>query len=394
MRKKLFPLFVSIFAVFSCKASYSSEELANPDGNPGKFEVFSTPKQTMIYSWTNDPAALGSPKNARAYIEKIVKTAQGNRDLGGVGGDNEMGYGFYTAADPVNSKEYGRILVEVPLLANSSLGVGNQNRMNSLPIIRNIDAFPAIIYNFGGLEFSGGGRAIVLRSTKLLDLSAARSYDCRSGDLFFANHKALKITNSTTSSEILNLWCDQMHFIWRVASSTELRNADHTISDYAVVEAIYSEIYATGAKVKQMMALTKGAEGKRRFPKLTESLESHLNGRFDDETYKFQIYLEGLVRSLFETIPVKQGASREPVYGDAPQLNEMIEFFKYLGRISPNGEPGSVAELTKTLVNQWKSLPGATERLEEAIDAVSLLKKRMSSDGFNAWDIPGLKIER
>jgi hypothetical protein len=271
--------------------------------------------------------------------------------------------------------------------------VGNQDRMNSLPIIRNIDAFPAIIYNFGGLQFSGGGRAIVLRSTNLLDLTAARSYDCRSGDLFFANHKTLKITNSTTPSEILNLWCDQMHFFGRVASSAELRDADQSVSDYAVIEAVYSEIYATGSKVKQMMALTNGAEGKRRFPKLTESLEARLNGRFNNETYKFQVYLEGMVCSLFETIPVKPGASREPVYGDAPQLNEMIEFFKYLGRLSPNVQPGSVADLTKALVNQWKSLPGATERLEEAIDAGMLLKRKASSDGFNAWNRPGLKID-
>jgi hypothetical protein len=100
-----------------------------------------------------------------------------------------------------------------------------------------------------------------------------------------------------------------------------------------------------------------------------------------------------MIRSLLETIPVKPGATRESVFGDAPHLNEMIEIFKFLGRLSPNAQPASEADLTKALIIHWKSVAGASERLEEAMDAVSLLKKRVSSDGFNAWNIPSLQME-
>ena len=271
------------------------------------------------------------------------------------------------------------------------MGVGNlEGRNELLPIIRDINDVPAIIYNFGGINFSGGGRAIVLRSTSLLDMASAKSYDCRSGDISFSDHKPMRIRDTTTVSEILSVWCDQMQFFSRVGASTELKNANHTISDYAVVEAVYSEIFSAGTKVKKILASLKGAEGRKRFPRLSELIEAHLNGRFDDEIYKFQIYLEGIAKILLETIPVKPGAIRSPAIGDAPELSEVIELFKQLEKLSPNDQPGSTPELTKSIINHWKATPSAADRLGEAIEAVLLVKDRTTRDGFNAWQIPNL----
>lgn len=393
-RKYLLCFGLSVISL-SCRSSRYSDELAGPQGKGNDIEFFSTPAQVMTYSWTNDSSAIGSARSAKGYIEKIVKTAEANRNLQGVGGDNEVGFGLYTAADPINSKEYGRILVEVPLLSRSKLGVGNlEGRNELLPIIRDIDDVPAIIYNFGGINFSGGGRAIVLRSTSLLDMASAKSYDCRSGDISFADHKPLKIKDTTTVSEVLSVWCDQMQFFSRVGASTELKNANHTISDYAVVEAVYSEIFSAGTKVKKILASLKGAEGRKRFPRLSELIEAHLNGRFDDEIYKFQIYLEGIAKILLETIPVKPGAIRSPAIGDAPELSEVIELFKQLEKLSPNDQPGSTPELTKSIINHWKATPSAADRLGEAIEAVLLVKDRTTRDGFNAWHIPNLDSHR
>ena len=393
-RKYLLCFGLSVISL-SCRSSRYSDELAGPQGKGNDIEFFSTPAQVMTYSWTNDSSAIGSARSAKGYIEKIVKTAEANRNLPGVGGDNEVGFGLYTAADPINSKEYGRILVEVPLLSGSKLGVGNlEGRNELLPIIRDINDVPAIIYNFGGINFSGGGRAIVLRSTSLLDMASAKSYDCRSGDISFSDHKPMRIRDTTTVSEILSVWCDQMQFFSRVGASTELKNANHTISDYAVVEAVYSEIFSAGTKVKKILASLKGAEGRKRFPRLSELIEAHLNGRFDDEIYKFQIYLEGIAKILLETIPVKPGAIRSPAIGDAPELSEVIELFKQLEKLSPNDQPGSTPELTKSIINHWKATPSAADRLGEAIEAVLLVKDRTTRDGFNAWQIPNLDSHR
>lgn len=70
----------------SCKSSRYSDELASPQGKGKDIGFFSTPAQVMTYSWTNDSCAIGSARSARGYIEKIVKTAEANRNLQGVRG--------------------------------------------------------------------------------------------------------------------------------------------------------------------------------------------------------------------------------------------------------------------------------------------------------------------
>lgn len=75
-----------------------------------------------------------------------MATASDNRGLQGVGGDNEEGFGLYTAADPVNSKDYGRILVEVPVVVGAKLGILGGGRAEGLPMIRAVDEIPGISY--------------------------------------------------------------------------------------------------------------------------------------------------------------------------------------------------------------------------------------------------------
>lgn len=200
----------------------------------------------------------------------------------------------------------------------------------------------------------------------------------------------MKISSATSTSDIVKNWCDHMQFFARVQNSKELRGPDGKVSDYAALEALYSEIYNVGSRSRQLMAAVRGGTNLDKFPLLTSTMERQFSGLAGAEEYKFRLYLEGIFKEILETIPLSPGVQRERLVGDSPTFTEMVEFFKYLGKLPSAENPDSISALSQALLKNWKSTPGAMDRLNEAIEAVSQLKANTTRDGFNSWKIPSL----
>lgn len=180
--KRLLALFAFVSLV-SCK-QWTAVESAETEAvkadvhwnKPGRVET--GPATTYVYHWTYNQRAKSDP--LKYLQDEVANASLRNAKIESVSSGEAMaGFGIYAASDPFVAKDYGNILLQIPVLANAQ-GIENAERVDQgsekpqvkFALIKS--AAPAIVYEWLGAF----NRAVVIRSLSVVDVSAIQVFAC------------------------------------------------------------------------------------------------------------------------------------------------------------------------------------------------------------------------
>ncbi|WP_413289360.1 hypothetical protein [Bdellovibrio sp. HCB337] len=222
------------YALFSLVlAACSSQPLVahkptNPNPNSNSRKVSSegvvgiTSRETLLYSWTNNPQALSSTAGyiksetdfAQGCLPQIAKSKRAVPKCEGNG--MTAGPGFYTVDNPFTSHDYGSSVVIVPAIAGDRNVINVQEFSEAGTAVDREDygnaKHKAIAYIFRASDFNTN--ALVVRDLSFLNTQQAQTIPLNPNGFKKLDAHATYTCNSNSSIiDILQNWGDHMDYM-------------------------------------------------------------------------------------------------------------------------------------------------------------------------------------
>ncbi len=357
---------------------------------------------TYLFHWTRSVKALENPKN---YVELEANTSENTNE--NILEFKPAGVGFYAWSDPVTASTFGEILVSVPVKSHqmiSYMGFAGKDPWAEINMLKGEgkDYLTELrneskrkhdgiyFYWTGGTNFLGA-HTIAFKNTNLLNLADAKVFDCRNSKPF-ASHIALKSSDLLNWNNVLKNYCDQMQFVREYReNSSYMKNSLGKLTDYGVIQAIYSEIVHELPEVKKGIEnILSKSDANVKAPFCFSSLENSKSiGLLGNLETKMSCKME-----LKKTLEAGLESSPEGTlgrFGNDPQgktyLFEAKLFLKEMGYLDSDLNIDDIDTLTSKVIEKWRKSAAAT-RAEELMSGLEVMKTELATRSLDRWTAP------
>jgi hypothetical protein len=366
---------------------------ANDSANGTETPPLAHTSDTWVFSWTHNPLALKSPveyvTGQIEYSQNCIKKFAGHPgDIAGCEGNNmASGPGIYTCDNPFTSHDYGPFVIAIKVLAGKSSVALATGRFTPPPASPGLDrsiyanaAFDGIIYDFRSMDF--GGRALVLRGNGIADVSQSYSVSViPNHPMKFAAHAPYACTESTSVSEVLTNWADQMEFMSLTFNSyhdpAEKAFFDNgKLDDAGIVAAIASDAVA----VSDSELKIKLASLKKKYSEVKESMDDSSCRESEANSDR-----SCLSRRIFDSLMDDHGAPSHPT--NSWKLSTLIKVLIDLKIVKSPSIVGvkTVTSLLQIVVKEFSKQPLSMTRALEAYGCMTSVKHQLEPGDFSHW---------
>jgi hypothetical protein len=348
---------------------------------------------TWVFSWTHNPLALKSPveyvTGQIAYSQNCIKKFVGHPgDVAGCEGNNmASGPGIYTCDNPFTSHDYGPFVVAIKVLAGKSSVALATGRFTPPPASPGLDrsiyanaAFDGIVYDFRSMDF--GGRALVLRGNAIADVSQSYSVAVNpTQPMKFSAHASYACTESTSVSEVLTNWADQMEFM-SLTFNTYHDPADKAFFDNGKLD----DAGVAAAVASDAVAMTDGdlkiklASLKKKYSEVKDSMDEA--SCRESETNSDRSCLS---KRIFDSLLDDHGTPSHPTSAwNVSTLGNVLVDLKVVTPLSLKGLKTAQA-LLQVVVKDFSKRPLSMTRALEAYGCMLSVKHQLEPGDFSHW---------